>query len=72
MEPNVDKDLIPDFSHFVRLTLKNRMPWKTLGLLLKDLAPSLNETRGIICILLKELETLQSRLQMKERRAGKI
>ena len=67
MESNVNIHLTPDFSHFVALTLQNRMPWKTLNSLLKDLAPTLNETREIICILLKELETLQSSLQKKEK-----
>ena len=67
MESNVNKQKAPDFSHFVELTLRNRMPWKTLNSLLKDLAPTLNETREIICILLKELENLQSSLQKKEK-----
>ena len=43
------------------------MPWKTLTILLKDLAPTLNETREIISILLKQLETLQSTLYKKEK-----
>ena len=54
MEPY--KGTKPDFSNFVALTLENRMPWKTLNSLLFDLAPTLNEPREIIGILLKELE----------------
>ena len=65
MEPY--KGTKPDFSNFVALTLENRMPWKTLTSLLKDLAPLLNETREIICILLKQLEILQSTLYKKEK-----
>ena len=71
MEFNVRKHTKPDFSNFVALTLENRMPWKTLNSLLFDLAPSLNETREIICILLKELETLQSTVQKKEKELAK-
>ena len=43
------------------------MPWKTLTILLKDLAPTLNETREIISILLKELEALHTTLQKKDK-----
>ena len=67
MESNFSKGTKPDFSNFVALTLENRMQWKTLSFLLKDLAPSLNETREIISILLKELETLHSILKMKDK-----
>ena len=71
MESNVSKGTRPDFSNFVALTLENRMPWKTLKSLMIDLAPSLNETREIISILLKELETLQLTLQKKEKELTK-
>ena len=67
MESIVSKGTKPEFLHFVVLTLENRMPWKTLNNLLIELAPSLNETREIICILLKELETLQSTLHRKQK-----
>ena len=49
-----------DFSKFANLALQNMMPWQTLSMLFKDLAPTLSETREIIGILLKELEGLQS------------
>ena len=71
MESNVSQGTKPDFSNFVALTLENRMPWKTLNSLLFDLAPTLNETREIISILLKELEALQSTLQKKEKELAK-
>ena len=56
-----------DFSHFVSMALQNTMPWPTLSMLFKDLAPTLRETREIIGILLKELEALQSTLQQKQK-----
>ena len=60
-----------DFSHFVSLALQNTIPWPTLSMLFKDLAPTLNETREIIKVLLKELEALQSTLQQKEKQLEK-
>ena len=58
-----------DFSYFISMALQKTMPWTTpwttLAILLKDLAPTLNETREIISILLKELESLQSVLEKK-------
>ena len=71
MESNVNIEITPDFSHFVALTLQDRMPWKMLSSILINLAPTLNETREIICILLKELEALQSTLQKKEKELAK-
>ena len=64
MELNVYKT---DFSYFVRMALKNDMPWKTLAIILKELTPTLVETREVICILLKELEKLQSTLKKKDK-----
>ena len=56
-----------DFSYFVRMALENQIPWKSLAMILKDLTPTLIETRGVICILLKELEALQSTLKEKDK-----
>ena len=55
MESNICKGTKNDFSYFVDMALQNRMPWKTLASLLTDLAPTLNETREVVRILLKEL-----------------
>ena len=52
-----------DFSHFINMALQDRMPWKTLGMLLNDFAPTVNETREVISILLKELESLHCAFQ---------
>ena len=71
MESNVYKGSKTDFSYFVTMTLQNRMPWKMLSSILFNLAPTLNETREIVSILLKELETLQSTLQKKEKDLAK-
>ena len=67
MTPNIYKGSKTDFSYLVGMSLQRRMPWETLASLLKDLAPTLEETREVISILLKELEFLQSSLQKKEK-----
>ena len=66
MESNIYKGNKNDFLYFVNMALQKRMPWNILASLFKNLAPTLNETRNIIDILLKELETLQSILHKKE------
>ena len=65
MESNICKGTKNDFSYFIDMALQNRMPWKTLASLLTDLAPTLNETREIVRILLHELEAMKSTLQNK-------
>ena len=64
MESNNQRITKTHFSHFVLMTIQNRMSWKILASLFTELAPTLNETREIISILLKELEALQ--LEKKE------
>ena len=71
MESNVYKGSKTDFSYFVTMTLQNRMPWKMLSSNLFNLAPTLNETKEIILILLKELETLHLILQKKDQELSK-
>ena len=56
-----------DFSYFVRMAVQNNIPWESLEMILKDLTPSLNETREVISILLKELEALQLALKEKDK-----
>ena len=67
MESNISKGDKTNFAHFVQMTLQNKMYWKTLAFLLIDLAPTLNETREIISILLKELEAFQATLRKKDK-----
>ena len=67
MDSNICKGNKTDFSYLIGMALQNRMQWNILALLFQNLAPTLNETREIISILLKELESLQSILQKKEK-----
>ena len=71
MESYVCKGTKTDFSYYIKMALLQRMPWKTLESLLIDVAPTLIETREIISILLRELETLQLTLQSKEKLPGR-
>ena len=47
-----------DFSYLVKMALQNRLPWKNLAMLLNDDTLTLIETREVISILMKELESL--------------
>ena len=67
MESNVYNGTKTDFSYFIRMALQDNMPWKTLTMLLKDLAPTLDGTREVIGILLRELEVLQLALKEKDK-----
>ena len=55
-----------DFSFYISMALQDRLPWKTLATIFNDVAPTLNETREIINMLLKKLETLHLDLNKKE------
>ena len=67
MEPNIISDTKTDFQNFITMALRRKMSWKTLKILLIDVASSLDETREVISILLRELETLQSLLEKKDK-----
>ena len=56
-----------DASYFVSKALQNALPWTSLEMILKDLAPTLDEANDVIRVLLKELEILQFTLQQKEK-----
>ena len=71
MEQNLCRGTRNDFSYFVKMALQNRMPWNVLAFNLNSLAPTLNETKEIIGILVKELETLQLTLKKKEQQLEK-
>ena len=55
-----------DFILYLKMALQKRLPWKTLAIIFTDVAPTLSETREIITILLKELETLHLALLPKQ------
>ena len=67
MESNVYNGTKTDFSYFIRMALQDNIAWKSLAMILKDLAPTLIETREVIFILLKALEALKSTLKKKEK-----
>ena len=67
MESKTFRGTKNDFSYLVDMALQSRMPWNILTLNFNALAPTLNETKEIISILLKELEILHSTLNEKEK-----
>ena len=67
MESNVYNGTKTDFSYFIRMAVQNNIAWKSLAMILKDLTPTLDETREVIGILLKELEALQLSLKKKDK-----
>ena len=67
MESNGFKGIKNDFLYLLNMALQNRMSWNVLAFNFNSLAPSLNETREIISILLKELEALHITLQKKDK-----
>ena len=54
-------------SYFVKMALQNTISWTSLAIILKDLAPTIDEARDVISILLNELESLQSSLDKKDK-----
>ena len=67
MESKEYKGTKIDFSYFIGMTLQNNMAWDTLAIIMKELAPTLDESREVVSILLKELEMMQSILKTKEK-----
>ena len=67
MESNGFKGIKNDFLYLLNMASQNRMSWNVLAFNFNSLAPSLNETREIISILLKELEALHITLQKKDK-----
>ena len=63
--------MVLDASYFVSKALQNSLPWTSLKMILKDLAPTIDDANHVISILLKELETLQSTLQQKDKELEK-
>ena len=71
MEPNIFNGSKADFTYFITMALRKKMSWNTLKILLIDVASSLEETREVISILLRELETLHSILEKKDKELEK-
>ena len=41
-----------DFLYFVRMALQDNIAWKSLAMILKDYAPTLDDTKEVTSILL--------------------
>ena len=51
-----------DFRYFISLALQNKLGWQSLPSILSDFTPTLQDSKEVIEVLLKELEKLHSEL----------
>ena len=51
-----------DFRYFISLALKNKLAWQSLPSILSDFTPTLEDSKEVIEVLIKELEKLHSEL----------
>ena len=52
-----------DYSYFIKMALEKKITWNMLAFFLNDLTPTLEKSKQVIEILLKELQMLQSKLE---------
>ena len=55
-EENVNKKVKVDFQYFIQSVLQKNISWNSLAISLTDLAPTLDQSRQVIKILVHELE----------------
>ena len=51
-----------NFRYFIKMALQKKISWETLVVFLDDLTPTLVQSKQAIEVLVKELQTLQSKL----------
>ena len=61
MEEN--KSTKSNFEYFIKMALQKKISWETLMVFLDDLTPTLVQSKQAIEVLVKELQSLQSKLQ---------
>ena len=52
-----------NFRYFIKMALQKKISWDTLLVFLDDLTPTLVQSKQAIEVLVKELQTLQSKVQ---------
>ena len=55
-EENVNKKVKVDFQYFIQSAVQKNISWNSLAISLTDLAPTLDQSRQVIKILVQELE----------------
>ena len=53
-----------NFRYFIRMALQRKISWETLLVFLDDLTPTLAQSKQAIEVLVKELQALQTKLQV--------
>ena len=56
-------DVNLNLKYFIQSAMQKKMPWKTLTFFLNDLTPTLEKSREVVEILVKELEKLALKLE---------
>ena len=51
-----DEKVLVDFHYFIRSALEKKIQWNALAYFLTDLAPTIDKSRQVIMILVRELE----------------
>ena len=59
-------DVNLNLKYFIRSAMQKKMPWKTLTFFLNDLTPTLEKSREVVEILVKELQKLALKLEKLE------
>ena len=54
------------FTSFISLALEKKLSWQTLATLLSEITTTLSESKQLINILLKELQTMQMKFDLKD------
>ena len=61
-----NKEIKVDFRYFISLALDKKISWRSMPSILEDFIPTLEKSKEVIGVLLKELQKLQSQLLQKE------
>ena len=62
---NLDDGINVDPKRLINLATYNKIPWEMLALLLENLIPTLDKSKQVIKILLKEMQVLNVRRYVK-------
>ena len=65
-DTRVGDEIKVDFRYFISLALEKKISWRSLPSILEDFIPTLEKSKEVIGVLLKELQKLQSLLVHKE------
>ena len=65
-----DEKVLLDFQYFIKSAIQREISWKSLAYFLTDLATTLNQSKQVIRVLVKELEKWVSKAEMERNNFG--